>query len=128
MNIVRDDLPLRTLHIVEPCEVHPLHDVRPELHEGLDITDITVYKAKAEDNSNTKENEMSDQNSLTGTESYKQLESPPPGSPVFKRRFEKIEIQAFLQKIKILPVFPTFADQLLKCSIHDSCLTLTVTR
>ena len=71
MNEVRNYLfVLHSGNIVKPLKVDLFHDICPELHEGLDITDITINPGEAEDDSNTKDYEMSDEHSLTDAESH----------------------------------------------------------
>ena len=77
-------------NIVKPCEVDLLHDICPELHEGLDITDIAINPGEADDDPNTEEDKMSDEQALTHTQSYQQLEPPPSRSCILQTCFQKV--------------------------------------
>ena len=71
MNVIRNDFWIEnSANIVKTCEVDLLHDICPELHECLDITDIAINPGEADDNSNTEEYKMSDKHALTHTQSY----------------------------------------------------------
>ena len=71
MNIVRNDFnAFLAANIVKTSKIDLFHNICAELHEGFDITNLTINPSEADDDTNTEEDKMSDNHPLTHTQSY----------------------------------------------------------